>query len=184
MTENGNNKAEGYEENPEGLFFQLFMSHQKSLYAFILASVRNYADANDILQETATVMWGKFGEFDKGTNFVGWGISISRNLIKKYFRERKMSRVQFDDKLFQDISEKVEKGLSKMDGRLEALKRCSQRLSDTARLLISMRYNEGMTIKAIASQLNRPVQGMYKAMARLQAALQRCIEKELAKEEI
>jgi RNA polymerase sigma factor (sigma-70 family) len=97
------------------------MSHQKSLYAFILASVRNYADANDILQETATIMWRKFGEFDKGTNFVGWGISISRNLIKKYFRERKMSRVQFGDKLFQDISEKVEKGLDKMDSRLDAL---------------------------------------------------------------
>jgi RNA polymerase sigma-70 factor (ECF subfamily) len=47
-----------------------------------------------------------------------------------------------------------------------------------------MRYNKGMTIKAIASQLNRPVQGMYKAMARLQDTLQRCIEKELAKGDI
>ncbi len=159
------------------------MSHQKSLYAYILASVHNYADANDILQETATVMWQKFGEFNKGTSFMGWGITISRNLIKKYYNRRKRSRIQFNEPLFEKITETMEKHVEKIDSRVGALKQCTQKLSETGRMLIDLRYNRGMAVKAIANHLNKSVQGMYKAMARLQNALQKCIEKELARED-
>lgn len=179
MNEKRNNEVELSDRDDSGLFFQLFMTHQKSFYAFILASVHNYTDANDILQDAATVMWQKFGEFDKNTNFVAWGITISRNLILKYYTQRKRSRVQFNDDLFNEISDRMEKSIGNMDPRIEALKKCTKKLSDAGRTMIDMRYNKGMTVKAIANQLNRPVQGMYKAMARLQDALQKCIEKQL-----
>lgn len=170
-------------EDHSGLFFQLFMNSQKNLYAFILASVHNYNDADDILQDTAAVMWRKFDEFDKDTNFVAWGISISKNLIKKYYNERKRSRVQFNDTLFQEISERMEKSVGQMDRRQTALKICSQKLDDAGRALIDMRYGKGMTIKAIANHVNRSVQGMYKTIARLQDTLQRCIKNELLRME-
>lgn len=184
MGENIDYKIELPEEDNSGLFFQLFIGSQKNLYAFILASVHNYNDADDILQDTATVMWRKFDEFNKDTNFVAWGISISRNLIKKYYNERKRSRVQFNDNLFQKISEKMEKSVGQMHRRQTALKICSQKLNDTGRALIDMRYSKGMTIKAIANHLNRSVQGMYKTISRLQDALQRCINNELLTREV
>ena len=49
--------------------------------------------------------------------------------------------------------------------------------------MIKLRYNDGLTIKTIASRLGKPLQGMYKSMARLQDSLLRCIEKTLAASE-
>lgn len=177
------NEFKQHKEDQTDLFFQFFMSCQKNLYAFILASVHNYNDADDILQDTAAVMWRKFDEFDKDTSFVAWGVSISKNLIKKYYSERKRMRVQFDAVLTQKISERMEKSVDQFASRQESLKICSKKLNDVGRAMIDMRYSKGMTIKAIANHLNRSVHGMYKAMARLQDSLQECIKKELLKRE-
>lgn len=177
------NEFKQYKEDQTDLFFQLFMSSQKNLYAFILASVHNYNDSDDILQDTAAVMWRKFDEFDKDTSFVAWGISISKNLIKKYYSERKRTRVQFDAALSQKISERMEDSADQSNSRQEALKVCYKKLKDAGRVIIDMRYSKGMTIKAIANHLNRSVHGMYKAMARLQDSLQECIKKELKRRE-
>ncbi|MCK5000630.1 MAG: hypothetical protein KAS23_13890, partial [Anaerohalosphaera sp.] len=78
---------DSFDESLDSLFFHLFMTHRKSLYAFILASIHNYSDADDILQETATVMWRKFSGFEQGTDFVAWGITIARLRVLKFFNE-------------------------------------------------------------------------------------------------
>ncbi|MEN8127325.1 MAG: sigma-70 family RNA polymerase sigma factor [Planctomycetota bacterium] len=163
--------------NNEAVFFELFMNSQKNLYAYILASVHNYADANDLLQETATVLWQKFDQFDLETNFQAWAIAIARNMIKNYFNKRKRSRLQFDDDLVQTIEKATVTGLKSYDARMEALKKCYEKLSDSNRLMMKLRYEDGMTIKSIASRVGKPIQGMYKFMARLQNSLLQCIEK-------
>jgi RNA polymerase sigma-70 factor (ECF subfamily) len=166
--------------NQEAVFFELFMNCQKSLYAYILSSVHHYADANDLFQETATVLWQKFHEFDLGTNFQAWGISIAKNLIKSHFNKHRRSRLQFDDNLAKKIENETVAKLSNYDSRMESLKKCFEKLSDSNRQLIKLRYEEGLTIKLIASRFGKPLQGMYKYMARLQNALLECIEKTMA----
>jgi RNA polymerase sigma-70 factor, ECF subfamily len=166
----------------EGVFFQLFMNSQKSLYAYILSSVHNFNDANDILQETATVLWQNFDKFDRKTNFLAWAISIARNMIRNYFKMRKKSRLQYDDDLVQTIDAVMVDSLDGDNVRIESLKKCYEKLTDSSRQLIKMRYENGMTIKAIASHFGRPLEGMYKYMARLQDSLLQCIEKTAALE--
>ena len=159
------------------LFFGLFMTSQKSIYAFILASVRNFDDANDILQDTATIMWRRFHTFHTDTSFEAWGISIARNLIKQYFRARKRARLQFDQDLIEEITKTTLSKIDFLDKRLEALKKCCERLTQSNRNLLDMRYSKTMTVKEIADVLGKPVQGMYKVFARLQDSLQRCIDR-------
>jgi RNA polymerase sigma-70 factor (ECF subfamily) len=161
-------------------FFQLFMESQKNLYAYILASIHNYADADDILQETATEMWRKFDQFERGTSFIAWGISIARNLIRNYFNSRKDSRFHFDDDLAQTIEEITLLEFDHKQIRLEALKKCYNQLSEFNQAMIKLRYNEGLTIKTIASRLGKPIQGIYKRMSRLHDSLLRCIEERMA----
>ena len=173
-------KNEGNELKDEAVFFELFMTSQNKLYAYILSSVHNYADARDLHQETATVMWQKFDQFDPDTNFLAWGISIARNIVRNYFRARNRSRLQFNDNLIQTIEDATIAGLNSDDARMDSLKRCFEKLSDSNRLLIKLRYEKGMTIKSIASHFGKPLQGMYKFMARLQDSLLRCIEKSMA----
>ncbi len=167
-----------FETNPEELFFQLFIANQQRLYAYILASVHNFSDADDILQETAAVLWRRFSEFEEGTSFIAWGISIARNLILKHFNERKRSRLQFDNELLSQLADLT---LQDTDSnQIQALKKafheCFGRLSENNRNILQLRYQDGMKIKDIANKTQKPVPGMYKAVARIHDALQRCID--------
>ncbi|MEN6306364.1 MAG: sigma-70 family RNA polymerase sigma factor [Anaerohalosphaeraceae bacterium] len=166
----------------EGLFFQLFMAHQRNLYAYILAAVHNYSDTEDILQETATVMWRRFGEFQQGTSFVAWGIAIARIQILKFFNEHKRSRIQFDDELLEQINAVMLQETEQMEGLTDAFRQCFRKLSDTHREVLTLRYKDGLAIKTIANKTGKSLYAMYKAFARIQDALQRCIEVTLRRE--
>jgi len=173
-TENSNKPTK------ESIFFGFFMNCQKNLYAYILSSVRNYSDAKDIFQETATVLWQKFDEFDQNSNFMAWGISIARNLVRKYFHQHERSKLKFDEKLIRKIEEETLSELNSYDTRVDSLRKCFKELSESNRQLIKLRYEEGLTIKSIAARFGKPLQGMYKYIARLQNALLECIEKTMA----
>ncbi|HOQ04900.1 MAG TPA: sigma-70 family RNA polymerase sigma factor [Anaerohalosphaeraceae bacterium] len=183
MQENESKQTMSNTQKPkEELFFQLFMTYQRNFYAYILSSVHNYTDANDLLQETAAVMWRKFDEFQQGSSFLAWGITIAQNLVLKFFNEHKRSRIQFDDALLKDLADTTLDEMKDANALTEALRDCFQKLNETNQKLLRLRYQDGMTIKAIASMLGKPVFGMYKAFARLQDALQVCIENTLRRE--
>jgi RNA polymerase sigma-70 factor (ECF subfamily) len=175
-------KTSNNQKTKDELFFQLFMTYQRNIYAFLLSSVHNYNDANDLLQETATVMWRKFDEFRPGSSFLAWGITIAHHLVLKFFNEHKRSRIQFDDALLQELADTTMEEMKNVNALTDALRHCFQKLSEANQKLLRLRYQEGMTIKAIASFLGKPVFGMYKAFARLQDALQVCIENVLRRE--
>ncbi len=58
--------------NSELQFVQLLTSHQARLYAYVLSLVADADQANDIMQETNTVLWVKSSDFEIGTNFSAW----------------------------------------------------------------------------------------------------------------
>ena len=60
-------------------FLTLFRSNESRIFGFILAFLPNFAKAEDILQETMIVMWRKFNEFQKDTNFAGISVFIFEN---------------------------------------------------------------------------------------------------------
>lgn len=157
-------------------FFKLFMAEQKAIYAYILSMVHNVPDADDILQETATLMWEKFDEFEAGTNFGAWGTTISRYKILDYYRNRKSKTSEnFDDELANAISECAQKKLCQMSDRMSALQECLKKLSEQDRKLLQIRYEQNLKISDIAQRISRPVQGLYKAMARIHSVLHRCV---------
>ncbi|MCK4629078.1 MAG: hypothetical protein KAT56_08735, partial [Sedimentisphaerales bacterium] len=55
-------------------FLKLLMANDKRIYAFILTLVPGRIDADDLMQETVTIMWRKFDDFEPGRDFVAWGI--------------------------------------------------------------------------------------------------------------
>jgi RNA polymerase sigma-70 factor (ECF subfamily) len=65
---------------------------------------------------------------------------------------------------------------------MKALEHCLAKLKESDRRLIQMQYEQNITIKELASIVERPVQGLYKAMGRIHNALLECIRRVLARE--
>ncbi len=47
------------------IFLSLLMANQRRINSYILSVVPNFSDADDIMQETISVMWRKFDRFEK-----------------------------------------------------------------------------------------------------------------------
>ena len=165
-------------------FLHLFMKNQKSIYAFILAMICNCPDADDIMQETVTLMWDRFDEFDSGTNFGAWGTKIARFKVLNYYRNKKKQAGQFSEAMLETIAGCALDKLGETENRLAALQRCINKLSNRDRDLIKARYEQNLAIKDIAVRVKRPIGGIYKAMARIHDALHRCIRINLTASEV
>lgn len=159
---------------PSDEFFRLLMNSQKVIYAYILSMVHNCPDADDIMQETMTLMWERFDEFRPGTNFGAWGIKIARFKVLKYYRTKSKEQL-FDESLMNQISDCYHQKMDEMKIRVSALQECLKKLNKRDKKLIEIRYEQGMKITDLAAKIDRPVQGIYKAMARIHAVLHHCV---------
>lgn len=158
-----------------GEFLRLFVEHQKSIYAYILALVHQPSDAEDIMQNVVTLMWERFDEFEPGTNFGAWGVRIARLKALEYHRSKRRDYTFFSDDLFDSLSQSASEKIDTMEDRLRALQHCLMKLGDSDRRLIQIRYEKGLSTKQLAEVMHRPLPGLYKVMGRIHRSLLRCV---------
>jgi RNA polymerase sigma-70 factor (ECF subfamily) len=63
------------------------------------------------------------------------------------------------------------------------LAECIGQLAPRDRDLIRRRYEPGATVKTVAAEVGRPVQGLYKAFQRIEDALHECVSRKTRLEE-
>ena len=170
------NNANGSNKRSE-LFLKLLMSNEVRIFSHILKLVPNLADAEDIMQETAGIMWRKFDQFREDTNFVAWAIEIAHYRVLDYRRKKCGSPMIYENEIF-DQMVSLARGTSEQDGRrLEALRRCLAKLQDRQRRLIVLRYYDDIRPKEIATQLGMSVHAVYKSLSRIYEQLLMCIRR-------
>src|SRR5262245_63568369 len=82
----------GYQEVDlprEERFLRLLLAHQRRIFAYVLALVPHWSDAEDIVQETCAVLWRKFDEFVPGTDFNAWALSIARYQVMNFRKKQR-----------------------------------------------------------------------------------------------
>ncbi len=174
---------------PNGLaaeeFFSLFVANQDVIYTYILKRAPVWNEADDLFQETAEVMWRKFNEFELGTDFVAWGVKIARYRILSFRKKQSQrgNKVQFNDKLLENIEDNSRFQNEYKDVRMQALQQCIGKLTDRDRHLIMMRYEHKTTTKMVAERVGVSVQRMYKILPKIQDTLLRCVRLTVATEE-
>jgi RNA polymerase sigma-70 factor, ECF subfamily len=165
------------------VFLRLLMANQQRLYAFILTLLPNWADADDVFQEATTVLWRKFPEFTPGTNFLAWSCTVARFEVLRFRKRRQAPCLELDAELTDSLALASQTANLQSPRRLDALQQCIAKLSDADQHIVELRYQPGATIKGVAGHIGRPVQGLYKAMARIHLSLAECVRRTLAQGE-
>lgn len=156
-------------------FLGLLLAHQRRVHAYILSLVPNRSDADDLLQETIVALWRKFDCYEPGTDFLAWAVAVARYEVLKFRQKHARSKLLFSEELMGALAQSVELKVAEFDDRHTALETCLGKLAARDRELIALRYQEGLTIKAVALRVGRPIAGMYKAMSRIHDALTLCV---------
>ncbi|MBI1372416.1 MAG: sigma-70 family RNA polymerase sigma factor [Phycisphaera sp.] len=153
---------------------------QRRLSAYILSLLGNARGVEDVLQETNVVLWAKRGEFTPGTNFVGWAFRVAHFQVLAYRKTQGRDRHKFDDGLVESLAQVAEESTGDLDRQRRLLDECVEQLTDRQRDLLRQRYEQGHDVGAIATQAERQVASMYKALHRLRARLIECVDGKLA----
>jgi RNA polymerase sigma-70 factor (ECF subfamily) len=166
----------------EERFLQLFLAHERRIFGFLLALVPAWSDAEDLLQEASVVMWRKLDEFEPGTDFAAWALSIARFQVLSYRKKQRRDRVLFSERTLELLADEMAALGRSEDARRDALEHCIARLNTRDRELIRLRYLPGATTQGVAEGLGRSVQAVYKSLNKIHEQLLMCIRRTLAAE--
>jgi RNA polymerase sigma-70 factor, ECF subfamily len=168
-------------------FMRLLLEHQSQIHHSILAMVGNWADADDVLQETIAVMWRKYEHFTPGTNFAAWAMTVARYQSLSHLKrsaQRGVRRVWLSPQTLEAVARTIEERADLHEAKMEALQKCLSRLPPRQRELLTLRYEDAATVKSIADACGRTVQAVYKALNRIHENLLRCVRNTLASERL
>jgi len=182
LNRNDERRSRGGEPSPrpDGHDFgKLLIQHQQRIYGFIRSLVTNRADAEDLLQETASVLWQKFSEFQPGSNFLAWALAVSRRQVMYFYQKSKRNVLWLSEECIDAISADTLAQSSKLAGLEDALAKCLAKLGPDDRRLLMARYQEDSSPKALAERLGCPVKTIYSALSRIRQSLTDCIQRRL-----
>lgn len=163
-------------------FIRLMTTHERLVYGYILSLVPNWADADEILQETNIRLWEEFDKFVIGTNFAAWAIRVAHFQVLTWRKKVNRSRLVFDQRVIDAIAAEPSWTDEAYESRQQALGECVSNLPGHSRDLLRNCYVRGTKIKDVANRLNRTPASVYKALERIREVLHDCIKRKLDKQ--
>jgi RNA polymerase sigma-70 factor (ECF subfamily) len=164
-------------------FVELLSQSSRRVYSYIRTLVPNQADAEDVFQETSKTLWEKFEQYEPGTDFCGWALSIAHFKVLQLREKGVRGPIPAGEKLDTLLDRAAELLRTSEDRRLHALANCLQKLPAKDRELIDARYSAGATTQHLAVELKRSTDAIYRSLRRIHQMLFDCIRQSLAEEE-
>ncbi len=161
---------------------QLLAVSQRPLYVFIRAQVRTPTDADDVYQETATVLCDHFDDYDPEKPFLAWACGIAWRKVLSHRRNASRLKLVAGEELGAILSESVAAAIARVDPRIDRLKECLDSLKPESREIIEQHYYQEKQVKQIAGRIGVSQRCIYKTLARIRRLLLDCIERKLAEE--
>ncbi|ULC59795.1 RNA polymerase sigma factor [Flaviramulus sp. BrNp1-15] len=152
----------------QGELYKLFSS---KLFAICLKYSRNYAEAEDNLQDAFLTIFKKIEQYKNKGSFEGWLKRITINTALQRYRNEKVFDI-INESIIEDVELEVDDNAVSIDYLLKII----QELPDRYRLVFNLYVLDGYSHKEIASMLNINVGTSKSNLARARQILKQTIE--------
>jgi RNA polymerase sigma-70 factor (ECF subfamily) len=164
-------------------FTELLSLSRSRVFGHLLALVQNLADAEDLYQQTALLLWEKLDQFQRGTDFGAWAVTVAHYQALNFLRRQSRRRMLFSDVALARLAAvQLDIKTSELSARSEALSSCLESLPARSKQMLRLRYQGDQSLQQIAEQERRSVGAVYTAISRIRKALMSCIESRVAQE--
>jgi RNA polymerase sigma-70 factor, ECF subfamily len=168
-------------------FTSQLVAVQRRLYSYILTLVPSLVDADDVLQESNSVLLRKRDEYTPGTEFGAWACRVAYYEVLSYRRRKQRDRghVLFANEAFLDdlAGEAAERYSDEEAVPIARLEHCMGKLDPMHRELLQLRYRKKQSSDRIAADLGRSPNAIRQLLYRIRTQLLTCIQREQRKEE-
>ena len=172
-----------FETDGHDVFLTYLSRNYKRINGFIQMMLADAADVDDLMQETVLILWKKFDTFNPDQSFAAWGIGVARHRIMKLYERQRRDRVMFRPEVLYAIAQHEEVFAKSFDERIQALNKCVEKLNDSDRMILYLRYHKGFSIKNMGVKLQRSAHGLYRSLKRISRMLLQCVRHRLALEQ-
>jgi RNA polymerase sigma-70 factor, ECF subfamily len=156
-------------------FGQLTERYERSLLAIALAKVRNFHEAEDVVQATLLLAFRRLGTLRDESKFGPWLMQIARNQVVEAVRAR---RIPASIPLNGPEHHKNDDANTQIRIENEYLLSLVARLPEHENMLIGLRYFDGHSMAQIAAISSRPLGTVTKQLSRAIARLRSWYDKE------
>lgn len=159
--------------------FRLIVSEYGLLVrGFLSARVYHLADAEDLAQDTFVKAYEKLEDYEQGTNFRAWLMSIAQFLLNNHWRKYG-NRATVMEKFRHDIAGAIQTELKVAhedvdESRIPKLLDCITQLPDNLRKVIRSGLEEEK-ISTLAKDLELKANAIYQLRHRAHVALRKCM---------
>lgn len=169
----------------ETIIAQILFGQRIGLLAYIEAIVRDEHLAEDVFQDVCALAIKKRDQIDDVDHLRKWVRKTARFRASYAMRQKYSQPLVFDEAVLDQLEERWrEHEASPVGDVSDALKGCMNELSPYARTLIDLRYQRGISGANLAKALNRKLNTVYTALARIHRALSECIRGRLEANDI
>lgn len=163
-------------------FLKVFLANEREIYRYVAALVPHVGDAQEIVQQTAVLLWEKFDQYDPSRPFAPWACRFALNVTRQWMARRKRWKALLDGELLEDLARRREQLRPGFDMRLTHLEHCLQKLPEKQRPLVNGYYFEQLSVEELSGKTQRTVDAVYKALQRIRRVLRECIERSVQEE--
>lgn len=163
-------------------FVRLLGQYQRRIALYVVSLVPRWNDAEEIIQETNLVLWREFDQFQPGSNFAAWACRVAFHQVLAWRKRRQRDRLEFSDAFLEAVAEENAREADHLEERSRALALCIEKLPASQRDLLRRRYGAGDSIEKIASQAQRTIDAIYRALSRIRHTLHDCVRETLSEE--
>lgn len=164
-------------------FASLWLKSQDMLAGYVYMRVRNFHDAEDVIQEIARSAAGSFDQYDPEKPFGPWLITIANRRIVDHWRKQGNAPTTLTDQALEGIADAHLQLANTRDERFDALQACLATLSDRHRSIIDLRYGQALGPDQIADRVGTSTTAINALIYRVRKALAACISDRLGNEQ-
>ena len=152
----------------QGELYKLFSS---KLFSICLKYSKNYAEAEDNLQDAFLIIFNKIEQYKSKGSFEGWLKRVTINTVLQKYRTQKVF-----DIVNENIIEEVELEVDEEHISIDYLLQIIQELPDRYRLVFNLYVLDGYSHKDIADMLEINIGTSKSNLARARQILKQTIE--------
>lgn len=167
--------------NPIQRFTDLWLANQDMLAGYVYMRVRDFHDAEDVIQEIARSAAGSFEQYDPAKPFGPWLITIANRRVTDYYRKQGRSPNTLSQEAMETVADAHLELAENKDARFDALQACLAQLSDRHRHAIDLRYGQSLAPELIAKRVGASPTAVNALIYRVRKALAKCINERLGR---
>lgn len=166
-------------ETDRDCFLELLLRHQTEIKAFIGSILRDRHARDDVFQEVAMILWRQFDTFDRNLSFAGWARGIAAHKVLHEIRQSNRVPTLLEPQAMEAVLSAFERIASQTDERKDALHECLKLLPESARRLLTLKYEQHLDAEEIGRHVSKTADAVYQSLSRIRFKLADCVRNRL-----